>query len=221
MIFKGKSNIKDTNKSIKNKDSINTSNKPKLTSKKSIKNTKTDSKKAINNTKMNKNQSTKLKPKTLRDENISILDKKDKFAVITEEGKIENFITIRKEVSNNDTPLFKLSLWNQIKIALVDYDKKKGYSKKRAEKRKQKEEQKRAVDAQKLKKFLLEQGKNLGNDDLEVGTIIEHSYAYILDEVLKSLPYDSKVVPINENYSRRKKDIPIFIILSSRKELYR
>ena len=135
MIFKGKSSVKNENKSIKNKDSRNAQNKPKLTSKKSIKNTKTDSKKAMNNTKMSKNQSIKLKPKTLRDENISILDKKDKFAVITEEGKIENFITIRKEVSNNDTPLFKLSLWNQIKIALVDYDKKKGYSKKRAEKR--------------------------------------------------------------------------------------
>ena len=136
----------------------------------------------MNNTKMSKNQSMKLKPKTLRDENISILDKKDKFAVITEEGKIENFITIRKEVSNNDTPLFKLSLWNQVKIALVDYDKKKGYSKKRAEKRKQKEEQKRAVDAQKLKKFLLEQGKNLGNDDVgQQG----HGPAAVLDVLAK------------------------------------
>ena len=130
----------------------------------------------------------------------------------------ENYIVLREEVVDPNVPLFKLGLWDQLKIAIMHYDIKKGISKKREQKRKLEEAKKFSIEISKVKNFIQGQIQDMSDGKIkEKGCILERKYEKIINYILEKendfYSFSLSIKPINKNLLYFTDDVPILLII--------
>ena len=136
----------------------------------------------------------------------------------------ENYIVLREEVVDPNVPLFKLGLWDQLKIAIMHYDIEKGISKKKEQKRKLEEARKFSIEISKVKNFIQNQIQDMSDGKIkEKGCILERKYEKIINYILEKendfYSFSLTVKPINKNLLYFTDDIPILLIIRYNEEV--